>query len=234
MIGNFEQLKAQIDLKPCPFCGGEAKVEELESQVDLFRAVIKCQCCGANLNWSQEFYYRTKKLPSGTILKTKRIPASLSPFDAWNRRKETIDRAKIHFLERELDKYQVINKLHEADNADLRKQLEKKVEEVYPEFMRDYKYMVEELDGAYEELAELKTERDALGDALLSEKAKKCDAVERLTPQKPIEEADSFGDRSLCCPRCLGPVTNYWAPGTKPKHCQFCGQALDWGEEVKR
>lgn len=57
-----------------------------------------------------------------------------------------------------------------------------------------------------------------------------ADALDRLTPKKPITEADDFGDRSLCCPNCIGPVTNYWAPGTKPKHCQFCGQALDWEE----
>lgn len=57
-------------------------------------------------------------------------------------------------------------------------------------------------------------------------------ALDRLTPQKPIEEADNFGDRLLCCPNCIGPVTNYWVPGMKPQHCQFCGQALDW-EEVQ-
>ena len=32
----------------------------------------------------------------------------------------------------------------------------------------------------------------------------------------------------LCCPTCGGPVTNYWVRGTVPRHCQFCGQALDW------
>ena len=59
------------------------------------------------------------------------------------------------------------------------------------------------------------------------------DALDRLTPAKPIEEANEFDDRTVCCPNCIGPVTNYWAPGTMPKHCQFCGQALDWGEESK-
>ncbi len=57
-----------------------------------------------------------------------------------------------------------------------------------------------------------------------------AEALDRLTPKKPIVETDDFDDRSVCCPHCIGPVTNYWAPGTKPKHCQFCGQALDWGE----
>ena len=140
-------------------------------------------------------------------------------------------RSTITKLEEELDKYKVINKLLEADIADRDKMLEQKVEEVYADFMRDYRCMREELDGVYEELAELRTERDNLQKVLLTVVEKKGDVYLRLTPEKPIEEADDFGDRSVCCPHCLGPVTNYWAPGTKPKHCQFCGQALDWGEE---
>jgi hypothetical protein len=55
-----------------------------------------------------------------------------------------------------------------------------------------------------------------------------AEALDRLTPKKPIETEDGFGDRELCCPHCIGPVTNYWVHGTVPKHCQFCGQALDW------
>lgn len=80
----------------------------------------------------------------------------------------------------------------------------------------------------------LRTER--IGDSEKMEAAKYwgARALERLTPQKPILEAEDFDDRSVCCPNCIGPVTNYWAPGTVPKHCQFCGQALDWGEEAKK
>ena len=57
-------------------------------------------------------------------------------------------------------------------------------------------------------------------------------ALDKQDPKEPIED----DDRLLCCPTCLGPVTNYWAPGTTPKHCQFCGQALewDWGTEGNR
>lgn len=57
------------------------------------------------------------------------------------------------------------------------------------------------------------------------------EALKKQIPTEPINEADDFGDSSLCCPTCIGPVTNYWAPGTKPKHCQFCGQALKWEDE---
>lgn len=65
-------------------------------------------------------------------------------------------RSKIRAMEELLDKLSTINKLYEGDNSDLQKQLEKKVEEVYPEFMRDYQCMREELDGAYDELEELR------------------------------------------------------------------------------
>lgn len=82
-------------------------------------------------------------------------------------------------------------------------------------------------------IGNLREENNQLSKELLHEQMKPGDQYLRLTPTKPIEEADDFGDRSLCCPHCLGPVTNYWAPGTKPKHCQFCGQALDWGQEGK-
>lgn len=58
----------------------------------------------------------------------------------------------------------------------------------------------------------------------------------RLTPKKPEMKAmDGFDPEvasELCCPECGGPVTNYWVRGAKPMHCQFCGQAIYWGEEV--
>ena len=68
-------------------------------------------------------------------------------------------RATIKKMEDELDRYRLANRLLMQDIADRDEMLEKKVEEVYPEFMRDYKCMKEELEGASEELAELKKER---------------------------------------------------------------------------
>lgn len=40
------------------------------------------------------------------------------------------------------------------------------------------------------------------------------------------EGAASF----LSCPTCRNSVTNYWVRGAKPKHCQFCGQLIDWSD----
>lgn len=61
-------------------------------------------------------------------------------------------------------------------------------------------------------------------------------ALEKQIPKAPEWKAmagfDASVASSLACPTCGEGVTNYWAPSTKPKHCQFCGQALDWGEEA--
>lgn len=101
-------------------------------------------------------------------------------------------RSTITKLEEELDKYRVINKLLEGDIADRDKMLEQKVEEVYAEFMRDYRCMREELDGAYEELAELRTERDKLQEALLREEMKKGETVRKMQ-ERLRAEAGYFG-----------------------------------------
>ena len=88
-----------------------------------------------------------------------------------------------------------------------------------------------------EAIKTLKTEH--LGDSERMELAKQMGAIalDRLDKKPPKEKAMEGFDASvashLACPTCGGGVTNYWAPGTKPKHCQFCGQALDWVEEVK-
>lgn len=59
-------------------------------------------------------------------------------------------------------------------------------------------------------------------------------ALDKQIPKKPeLRAMDGFDIEvaaSLCCPTCGGSVTNYWVRGAKPKHCQFCGQAIDWEE----
>lgn len=62
----------------------------------------------------------------------------------------------IRELQEEVDACKVMMALLERDVADRDAVLEKKVEEIYPEFMRDYRAMREELEGLYEELAELR------------------------------------------------------------------------------
>ena len=80
-------------------------------------------------------------------------------FEAWQRKYELAvaeREANVKAFTEELDKYKVMIRLLESDIADRDKMLEAKVEEVYADFMRDYKCMREELDGLYDEYAELK------------------------------------------------------------------------------
>lgn len=55
----------------------------------------------------------------------------------------------------------VMIQLLEGDIADRDKMLEGKVEDVYADFMRDYKCMREELEGAYEMIADAKADTKA-------------------------------------------------------------------------
>lgn len=54
------------------------------------------------------------------------------------------------------------------------------------------------------------------------------EAVDKQCAKQPYDKVEGFGDRVMACPTCQKPVTNYWSPGTKPIHCQFCGQKLKW------
>lgn len=60
---------------------------------------------------------------------------------------------------------------------------------------------------------------------------------DRLTPRKPFMKAmdgfDADVASELVCPCCEHPIVNQWAKGTKPAHCQGCGQALDWTPEPR-
>lgn len=80
----------------------------------------------------------------------------------------------------------------------------------------------------------LRTEHPGDSEEMECAKHVGADAIERLTPTKPLVRTDVFGDRSPCCPNCYHSVTNYWVRGANPLHCQFCGQALDWGEEAEK
>ena len=76
------------ELKPCPFCGGEAKVRTWKDSCELF-AVVKCTGCGAESNLADD----------GTKTKEENIADAIA---AWNHRpdirRETID-AVIDLLE---------------------------------------------------------------------------------------------------------------------------------------
>ena len=64
--------------------------------------------------------------------------------------------ANIKERDGKIEQQEVIIHLLQQDIADRDKMLEQKVEEVYADFMLDYKAMREELDGCYEDLDELR------------------------------------------------------------------------------
>ena len=76
--------------------------------------------------------------------------------------RDLLDRAAnlIETLEDLLEARAVIIKMLEGDVEDRDRMLEAMVEDVHADFMRDYKYMKEELDAAYDEMAFLRNERD--------------------------------------------------------------------------
>lgn len=69
----------------------------------------------------------------------------------------------------EIERYQCVNKLLEGDIEELNKALEKRVEDVYADFMKDYKIMRNELNELYDENEQLK--KDIQQKELLRQKA---------------------------------------------------------------
>lgn len=63
------------------------------------------------------------------------------------------------------------------------------------------------------------------------DKAVIAEAIEKQTPQKPDLEGDGYSNGELVfdtgyCPRCR---KDYEIEYHTPKHCENCGQALNWG-----
>ena len=59
-------MSIRLRIKPCPFCGGEAKLVRLKPKSEFY--VVACSCCGARTN----FYYLIEQ----------------DAIKAWNRRVE--------------------------------------------------------------------------------------------------------------------------------------------------
>ena len=76
-----------IDLKPCPLCGHQAEIEEMEFCCDTERMKIVCRRCGLELNHTQEFMVHEVRDPlTDVVIKVTRIALNESATDVWNRR----------------------------------------------------------------------------------------------------------------------------------------------------
>lgn len=76
-----------MELKPCPFCGGEAELKTQEVQYGLCGAWVFCVNCGAKSNYmnTHEFNLHQGKIstPITDESKQKGIEKAI---EAWNRR----------------------------------------------------------------------------------------------------------------------------------------------------
>lgn len=158
------------------------------------------------------------ELYNKTMVRLRRIGAK-TPTEQIVALAEEIDRYrdKIRRMEEALEMSENIKHLLEQDIADRDKMLESKVEEVYADFMQDYKAMREELEGACEECNELRK------------------AVKKQTPLKP-HETDDYPHRFYCT-ECYFTLAfgkeniDFIKSNQMYNYCPACGQAIDWSEE---
>lgn len=83
---NEQNLEKQ--LKPCPLCGGAAKVLEIWYSRYKETTVVRCEACGLQLSWA---------VPGQIVMTLKGTrfdPAGgISAVEAWNRRAQDAERA---------------------------------------------------------------------------------------------------------------------------------------------
>lgn len=74
-------------LKPCPFCGRPAVIEETSIAFDSTRIIITCTGCGVTLDHTQEFAVHEVRNPiNGELIEITRVALNDSAMDIWDRR----------------------------------------------------------------------------------------------------------------------------------------------------
>ena len=76
------------DLKPCPFCGGKARITQLSVSTDVaytFKSYkIQCPQCGCRINPNEEIIVKISYSPrKGAVVDETELNNAI---EAWNRR----------------------------------------------------------------------------------------------------------------------------------------------------
>lgn len=92
--------------------------------------------------------------------------------------------------------------------------------------------MAERYEDAVVNQIAMEAKLAGVADCTVLNKAAIIEALEKQMPQRPDLEADGYSDGELVydtgyCPRCR---KDYEIEYHKPKYCENCGQALDWGD----
>lgn len=92
--------------------------------------------------------------------------------------------------------------------------------------------MAERYEDAVVKQIVMEAKLAGVADCTVLNKAEILEALEKQIPQQPDLEADGYSDGELVydtayCPRCR---KDYEIEYHKPKYCENCGQALDWGD----
>ena len=78
----------QIELKPCPFCGGEARITYFEHGADYNEAHISCMICGATIK-KRCYFVMVEKIDPITnqrVFVDSGARFDMDAMDLWNRR----------------------------------------------------------------------------------------------------------------------------------------------------
>ena len=73
-------------LKPCPLCGGEARIADVSISYSSDHVNVVCSACGLTLPWHREYAIHEVFDTMGMRVAIERVALNESAFEAWNRR----------------------------------------------------------------------------------------------------------------------------------------------------
>ena len=140
----------------------------------------------------------------------------------------------IHRLQSENENLKAAVKIHVMDIDELHKEREKRVEEVYPDFMQDYKIMRDELNSTMSENAELQKQVDELKERLRLAYEECEDELEELFEQCKKDREQAVKDTAKEILQSVGDIVDDGDDRFKYKDYQWHKRLCErYGVEVE-